>query len=580
VAHRIPVVSKSVVTLLTVGVLAAFSVFRVVDLGWWRTQTLTAADARAANLSFILSEYLREMFAEGDASLRQVTQYSHRIGGPTAPAEQWGPVLGSAIAGVAGIGSITITDSAGIITHSTLPLLVGQSRADQFILKQLASQASDDLVIGEPYLSMREPRTYLIPMGRRLSDNQNRFTGTVTATVVPSSQRPFLSTVDVGRRGIVWVFHPNGFVLFREPSAVSATGARSTDNPVFDEAKRTGGSGTIRAAIQPGGAIMLSGYRTTTTPPLIVAVSLDRDEVLTDWRHQVRDSAVLFGSLAVLVAGMLGILFRQIDAKAAAERALAEARDHEATHLQELNTRLTAALDAEQRTNTLKDEFLMTVSHELRTPLTAIYGWARMLAGGGLDERRRQTGIETIERNARAQMTLVNDLLDVASIVRGKLRLELRAIDLATLLDETRETLRPAADAKAIGVETVHDPSVGMIIADPDRLQQIAWNLLSNAVKFTPRGGHVTISTRRIADEIDIVVADTGAGIAPEFLPHVFDRFRQAEGGSTRRHGGLGLGLAIVRHLVETHGGSVEVASDGEGSGATFRVRLPAKPVH
>jgi signal transduction histidine kinase len=580
VAHRIPVVSKSVVSFLTVGVLAAFSVFRVVDLAWWRTQTLTAADARASNLSFILSEYLREMFAESDASLRQVTQYSRRIGGPTGPAEQWGPVLGSALAGVAGIGSITITDTGGIITHSTLPLIVGQSRADQFIVKQLAAQSADELVIGEPYLSLREPRTYLIPIGRRLSDDRQRFTGTVTATVVPASQRPFLSTVDVGRRGIVWVFHPNGFVLFREPSAVSATGARANGNPVFEEAKRNGGAGTIRAAIGSSGAIMLSGYRTTTTPPLIVAVSLDRDEVLTDWWHQVRDSAVLFGSLALLVAAMLGILFRQIDAKAAAERALAEARDREAAYLQEVNARLTAALDAEQRASTLKDEFLMTVSHELRTPLTAIHGWARMLAGSGLDERRRQTGIETIERNARAQMTIVNDLLDVASIVRGKLRLELRAIDLATLLDETRETLRPAADAKAIGVETIHDPSVGTIIADPDRLQQIVWNLLSNAVKFTPPGGRVTIASRRSADEIEIVVADSGAGIAPEFLPHVFDRFRQGEGGSTRRHGGLGLGLAIVRHLVELHGGSVQAASDGEGRGATFRVRLPAKPVH
>src|SRR5262249_23944336 len=188
-----------------------------------------------------------------------------------------------------------------------------------------------------------------------------------------------------------------------------------------------------------------------------------------------------------------------------------------------LNVHLTSALDAEQRANTLKDEFLMTISHELRTPLTAIYGWARMLASGSLDERRRQTGIETIERNARAQMTLVNDLLDVASIVRGTLRLEPRPIDLATPLHQKRHTLRPAADAKAIGVETIHDPSVGMIIADPDRLQQIVWNLLANAVKFTPRGGLVTLSTRRFADEIEIAVADTGAGIAAEFLPHVFD---------------------------------------------------------
>ena len=572
--------SKSVVILSTVAVLAAFTALRVIDLISWRTQTLAAADARAANLASILSEYLREMFAEADASLRQVTAYSRRIGGPTAPSEQWGPVLGSAMAGVAGIGSITVTDSAGTITHSTLPQLVGQSRADQFIVKQLASQEADLLVIGEPYLSLREPRTYLIPMGRRLTDASREFTGTVVATVIPAAQRRFLSTVDVGRRGVVWVFHPNGFVLFREPSAASATGAHASGNPVYERARQSGGAGAIRGAIEPGGPEMISGYTAATTTPVIVAISLDCDEVLADWRHQARGSAVLFAAVALLLAATLAGLSRQIDAKAAAERALAEARDREASRLQEINARLTAALDAEQRASTLKDDFLMTISHELRTPLTAIYGWARMLAAGTLDERRRQTGIETIERNARAQMTLVDDLLDVASIVRGTLRLEPRPVDVAAILDQARETLRPAADAKAISVETQHDPSLGAVNADPDRLQQIVWNLLSNAIKFTPRGGHVTIGAKRLADDVDIVVADTGAGIAPEFLPHVFDRFRQAESGTTRRHGGLGLGLAIVRHLVELHGGSVQVASDGPGRGATFRVRLPANPVH
>ena len=572
--------SKSVVILSTVAVLAAFTALRVIDLISWRTQTLAAADARAANLASILSEYLREMFAEADASLRQVTAYSRRIGGPTAPSEQWGPVLVSAMAGVAGIGSITVTDGAGTITHSTLPQIVGQSRADQFIFKQLAAQDADVLVIGEPYLSLREPRTYLIPMGRRLTDASRRFTGTVVATVIPAAQRRFLSTVDVGRRGVVWVFHPNGFVLFREPSAASATGAHARGNPVYERARQSGGAGAIRAAIESGGPEMISGYTTATTTPVIVAISLDRDEVLADWRHQARASAVLFGAVALLLAATLAGLSRQIDAKAAAERALAEARDREASRLQEINARLTAALDAEQRASTLKDDFLMTISHELRTPLTAIYGWARMLAAGTLDERRRQTGVETIERNARAQMTLVDDLLDVASIVRGTLRLEPRPVDVAAILDQARETLRPAADAKAISVETQHDPSLGAVNADPDRLQQIVWNLLSNAIKFTPRGGHVTIGAKRLADDVDIVVADTGAGIAPEFLPHVFDRFRQAESGTTRRHGGLGLGLAIVRHLVELHGGSVHVSSDGEGRGATFRVRLPANPVH
>jgi signal transduction histidine kinase len=217
----------------------------------------------------------------------------------------------------------------------------------------------------------------------------------------------------------------------------------------------------------------------------------------------------------------------------------------------------------------------MTVSHELRTPLTAIHGWARMLSRGTIREDQKAVAIQSIERNARAQGRLVEDLLDMSRVVGGNLRLEISDVRLPDLLRHAVETVTPAADAKQIRIDTVIDEGVGAIAGDTDRLQQVVWNLLSNAIKFTPPAGRVELQLERAGAEVVIAVRDTGAGISPEFLPHVFDRFRQEDAGTKRRFGGLGLGLAIVKHLVELHGGSVTVESDGQGRGATFIVRLP-----
>jgi PAS domain S-box-containing protein len=229
--------------------------------------------------------------------------------------------------------------------------------------------------------------------------------------------------------------------------------------------------------------------------------------------------------------------------------------------------------------NRMKDEFLATVSHELRTPLTAILGWTRIIRGGKLDPARFMRGLDVIERNGRAQAAIIDDILDVSRIITGKLRLELDAIDLVAVVQAAMDTVRPAADAKEIRVGWRSDLPERRFTGDPDRLQQIVWNLLSNAIKFTPKGGSVEITTSQIDSHIEIRVKDTGQGILPDFLPHVFDRFRQADGTSTRRHGGLGLGLAIVRHLVELHGGTVLVESEGEGKGSLFTVRLPVRAV-
>jgi PAS domain S-box-containing protein len=238
-----------------------------------------------------------------------------------------------------------------------------------------------------------------------------------------------------------------------------------------------------------------------------------------------------------------------------------------------------ARAEAEQA-NRLKDEFLATVSHELRTPLTAILGWAHLLRGGQLEGEGAAKALETIERSARSQAQLIDDLLDVSRIVTGKLRLDVVPVGPQSFIDPAIETVRPAAEAKGVRLQKLIDTGVETVMGDPARLQQVVWNLLTNAVKFTPRGGRVQVSLERVNSQVEIAVTDTGAGIEPEFLPHVFERFRQADQRTTRQHGGLGLGLAIVRHLVELHGGSVRADSGGEGTGSTFTVRLPVAPIH
>lgn len=228
-----------------------------------------------------------------------------------------------------------------------------------------------------------------------------------------------------------------------------------------------------------------------------------------------------------------------------------------------------------ERLNRLKDEFLSTVSHELRTPLNAILGWSHILRTTRADEARINRALETIERNARSQAQLIDDLLDISRIITGKIRLNVQAVELLSVVEAAIDTVRPAADAKEIRLQSVLDPAAGPVLGDAERLQQIVWNLLSNAIKFTPKRGRVQVYLQRINSHVEIVVADTGQGISAEFLPHVFERFRQADGSTTRSFGGLGLGLAIVRQLVELHGGTVHVESPGEGQGTTFTVKLP-----
>ncbi len=256
---------------------------------------------------------------------------------------------------------------------------------------------------------------------------------------------------------------------------------------------------------------------------------------------------------------------QQLEAQAAElhERAVAAERER-------------SAREAAEAANRMKDEFLAIVSHELRTPLNAILGWSELLAAGTMPPERVQHGIETIARNARVQARLVEDLLDVSRIIAGKLKITRAPADLGAIARRAAETVAPMANDKDVALEVVIDPGEHEVLGDAGRLQQVVWNLLSNAVKFSCNGKHVVLTLRKDRDEHVLRVVDHGIGIEPDFLPYVFDRFRQAEQPGTRQHGGLGLGLAIAQRIVEMHGGRIEAASDGSGRGATFTVRLPA----
>ncbi|MDT5122327.1 MAG: hypothetical protein QOC96_1809 [Acidobacteriota bacterium] len=280
--------------------------------------------------------------------------------------------------------------------------------------------------------------------------------------------------------------------------------------------------------------------------------------------------------------GAVGLSFRETQKFTDDDRAFMQALAQQCAQALErarlYETELRLRTEAEEA-NRIKDEFLATVSHELRTPLTTIVGWSGMLRISKLDAETTARAIETIERNAKAQAQIIEDLLDVSRIITGKLRLDASPLQLETVITTALDAIRPTAELKGIRIKSEIEPNTGIVWADPVRLQQVMWNLLTNAVKFNSLGGTIEVRLKRVEAQMRIVVSDTGQGISPEFLPFVFERFRQADGTITRSHGGLGLGLAIVRHLVELHGGTIQAASEGTGQGATFTVELPLRTV-
>jgi signal transduction histidine kinase/ActR/RegA family two-component response regulator len=280
-------------------------------------------------------------------------------------------------------------------------------------------------------------------------------------------------------------------------------------------------------------------------------------------------------------------LLSDLRAELASSRDQLKAAYDELTELRSLNqgafeigqTERARRAEAE-RLGRIKDEFLVNLSHEIRTPLNAILGWSQLLKPGMTSEADLFEGLKVITRNARTQARLIDDLLDMSRIISGKMRLDVQLVDLPAVIDAAIESVKPAADAKGIKLLKVIDPIAGPVTGDPNRLQQVIWNLLTNAIKFTPKGGNVQIVVERSNSHVELSVSDTGKGIPVDFLPHIFERFSQADDSSRTGHSGLGLGLAIVKSLAELHGGSVRVKSGGEGKGTTFIVSLPISVVH
>ncbi|HET7540076.1 MAG TPA: PAS domain S-box protein [Polyangiaceae bacterium] len=319
------------------------------------------------------------------------------------------------------------------------------------------------------------------------------------------------------------------------------------------------------------------------TDEMLAARARDSEHLTIAQQLQLRSAMIVPLTVRNRVLGALSFVYAESERRYSAE---------DVEYAEQLAARCAAAIDnallfsSEQRSrqaaevaNRTKDEFLAVVSHELRTPLNAIMGWAKLLAAGDLDEQRQRGAIETVERNAVAMAQLIEDLLDMSRIVSGKMRLEIQAVDLEQVLLAALDTVRPAATAKGVELESALDHEVAAFSGDPTRIQQIVWNLLSNAVKFTPRRGKVNLRLRRIDSAMEISVSDTGKGISPSFLPHVFEAFRQEDASSKRTRGGLGLGLAITRQLVELHGGLIRAESAGDGQGSIFTVTLPIAAV-
>jgi len=352
----------------TVTVLIAVGSLQAADLWWRRDSVVKAAETRATNLAVVFSEYIRGSFVSADAALRQIVIHGKRVGGASQADDVWDPILLSARAALPEVGSLSVTDAKGIIAHSSLHELVGQSRADNYVYQQLAAAAGDDLVIDRPYMSSRAPQQYIIPLGRRMTNDADRFDGAVVATLIPQKYQEFFRSVNVGAEGTVWVLHPDGVVLFREPSGTNTINQNAHGNPIFELARRNG-NGVTRGPLEPGGAATISAYRTLTNPPLVIAVSLGEQEVLADWDRQRRVSAAAFGALTLTVALLVALFFRSTNARERAERELSDVQLQEAERLRDGNEQLASALQREQRARQeieaasyMKDEFLMTVS--------------------------------------------------------------------------------------------------------------------------------------------------------------------------------------------------------------------------
>jgi signal transduction histidine kinase len=566
------------VVVAPLGIVAGVSVQRV-----WRRQLANLDRQNIATARAISVAVDREV--ERTAAALNVLGELHALDSPDLPAfrnlavrllpqhAEWSAILladpdGRALDGVPDL------DDAGVHAGSIgwVRAVVASKTIAVSNLFDLADRPGPYLMIGVPVL--RDGRVTMV-LGARV-----RIEG-LSATLRQQQAPP---------NGAFTLIDAAGRIVTRSSGSERYTGTPMSD-ALADLSSRAS-EGSWRGVSRDGQSVYAAFSRSRQTG-LMIALGLPTDEVDAPIRRILwilaASWAVILGTGAILGLLLGGVIVRALTTAARASMALARGEpiapagsriaeiDDLAAGLSHAATTLQARNRERDEASRLKDEFLMTVSHELRTPLTAICGWTRMLSTGQIRESQRGHALEAIDRNAVALRQLVDDLLDVSRIVSGRLRLDVRPVALDEVVGAAIDTVRPAADAKKIEIVTHVDPKASLITGDPNRLQQVIWNLLSNAVRFTPNGGRIEVRVDEHApDSVEIAVSDSGTGVQPEFLPHVFERFRQGETGTTRSHGGLGLGLAIVRHLVELHGGTVRADNNAASPGATFRIVLPA----
>jgi signal transduction histidine kinase/CheY-like chemotaxis protein len=547
-----------VIGLATAIVLTALVGLRGVDLWSRRQQILDAGDRRAENLALILAGYVRESLGAGDAALRQLAIHNIRIGGPQAPAQEWLPILQAARVGLTAVGAISVVDVDGIIRHSTQPAILGQSRRDQFVFTRLASDTTDRLVADLPFRAFVPGRPFIIPIARRIVSKTGAFDGIVVASFYPDSLRTFFRNVDVGREGEVSAFHDGGVVLFREPSERNPLGEQAAGSPLFEAAKRVGGTGHFRGRVAADAPMLRTAFRALPEQRIIVAVSLGENELLAAWNHDARMSLAVGALLVVLSVAFLLLLYRQIDVRHTAEQALIRA----------------------QRLESL-GQLTGGVAHDFNNLLTVILGNVSLIkTSPGAAALGTDDSLGEIERAGSRAADLTRQLLAFAR----RQPLLPRIVDLAESVTSAQSMLRRVVgDVADFRIVAASEPCLANV--DPVQIETALLNLCINSRDAMPRGGTLVIETgKAVLDEdyarVDgdvtpgrysfISVSDTGAGILPEHLPRLFEPFFTTKGPGK----GTGLGLSMVYGFVKQSGGHVKVYSE-VGRGTSVKMYFP-----
>jgi len=529
---------------------------RAMDLFSERAQLLSAGDRRAEGMAVVFGGYLTQTFAAIDASLRQLALHSARIGGPSASDAEWAPALVAARAALSTVGSISVMDTAGIIRHTTQPLVLGQSRRDNYLFRILSTDTTDAIVADPPFRSLTSDHSYLIPLGRRITGPHGEFVGTVVVTFRPEEVRRMLRGADVGKEGMITVFHRDGFVVLREPSGKNPIGEDASHNPLLAASLHADTLKTVRGPAVPNGAVLRTAYRPLTERDLIVAVSLSEHEILSQWRRESQLGLVIGCLGAVILGTIVLLIFRETDRRIAAEQTLTRSQQLESLG------RLTGG-----------------IAHDFNNLLTVILGNVALIRDVERDPNSMiGEASAQIERAASRGSALVRQLLAFAR----RRPLQARTVDLAAL---TRDT-KPMIDrviGEDVSVQFRIPESRGFLASvDPTGVESALLNLCINARDAMPNGGTIVVELSRAtfndADArgntdvipgayVAITVSDSGSGIAEEHLPHLFEPFFTTKGVG----GGTGLGLSMIYGFVKQSGGSVTVRSDvGRGTAVTM----------